>query len=91
MPKSTWSKDGKPLKGVETDQTPEFCKIKLKAVKRPDGGEYELELMNDSGVDKVPITLKVIGKSSKLYLTKVAIEYSVTIKIISITNKITHR
>lgn len=46
---------------LDLSQTPEFCKIELKKAKRGDTGEYELELENDSGKDKVPITIKVIG------------------------------
>ena len=63
LPKPTWTKDGKPLKGAQTDQTPEMCKIKLKKVKREDEGEYELELVNPIGKEKVPVTIKVIGRS----------------------------
>ena len=62
MPKAKWSKDGQPLKGAEFSQTPEMCKIKLKAVKRGDKGDYQLELTNDTGKDKVPITIKIIGQ-----------------------------
>ena len=62
LPKATWTKDGKPIPAAEIDQTPDFAKLKLKAVKRPDQGEYQLELKNDSGTEKVPITIKVIGK-----------------------------
>ena len=61
LPKATWRKNGQKVP-VVMDQTPEFCKVKLKAVKRPDGGEYEMELVNEMGEDKVPITIKVIGK-----------------------------
>ena len=62
LPKATWTKDGKAIPKVDVDQTPDFCKLKLKAVQRPDRGEYQLELVNDSGKETVPITLKVIGK-----------------------------
>ena len=43
-------------------QGEDFAKIKLKKAKRGDAGEYEVELKNDSGTEKVPITIKVIGK-----------------------------
>lgn len=65
LPKPSWTKDGKPLRGAVTDQTPDLCKIKLKKVKREDEGEYELELVNPIGKEKVPITLKVIGRCSR--------------------------
>ena len=64
-----WKKDGKPLdEGPEISQTPDFCKIKLKAAKREDRGEYELELENNVGLASIPITIKVIGKHLKFYL-----------------------
>ena len=66
MPKSTWKKDNKTLAkddNLDLSQTPEFCKILLKKAKRGDTGEYELEMENDSGTDKVPITIKVLGES----------------------------
>ncbi len=64
MPKAIWTKNGKPLNkdDADLDQAPDFCKLKLKKAKREDQGEYVLELQNESGVEKVPITLKVIGK-----------------------------
>ena len=62
MPKATVRKNGQKLSTMELDQTPDFCKIKLKAVKRGDGGDYELELTNEMGTDKVPVTIKVIGQ-----------------------------
>ena len=66
-PKATWTKDGKPVKkliegGPEVSQTPEFAKIKLKAAKRNDAGNYEVELENNVGKAKVPVTIKVIGE-----------------------------
>ncbi len=66
-PKANWTKDGKPVKkpidgGPDTPMTPEFANFKLKAAKRSDAGDYELELENNIGKAKVPITLKVIGK-----------------------------
>ena len=66
-PKATWTKDGKPVKkliegGPEISQTPEFAKIKLKAAKRNDAGEYAVELENNVGKAKVPVIVKVIGK-----------------------------
>lgn len=85
MPKATWRKNGSPLQGAQTDQSPDFCKVKLKAVKRPDCGEYELELTNDCGTVKVPITLKVIGK----YRTKLSnTMHSVTAHRRAITKKV---
>ena len=57
-----WTKNGSPYdKNVEL--TPDFCKIKLKAIERADQGEYVLELENDTGKETVPITIKVIGRS----------------------------
>ena len=67
MPKATVRKNGQKV-ALALDQTPEFCKIKLKAVKRGDGGDYELELANEMGADKVPITIKVVGKCGGLSL-----------------------
>ena len=67
MPKATVRKNGQKV-ALALDQTPEFCKIKLKAVKRGDGGDYELELANEMGADKVPITIKVVGKCGSLSL-----------------------
>ena len=63
MPKAKWRKNGQQVE-VSMDQTPDFCRVKLKAVKRGDSGEYELELKNEMGEDRVPITVKVIGKRS---------------------------
>ena len=67
MPKATVRKNGQKV-ALALDQTPEFCKIKLKAVKRGDGGDYELELANEMGADKVPITIKVVGECGGLSL-----------------------
>ena len=66
MPRASWTKDGQPVKGADVSQTPDLAKIKLKAVKRGDGGEYQLELKNDTGKELVPITLKVIGESTTM-------------------------
>ncbi len=63
-PKATWKKNGKALKpgdGPDTPMTPEFANFKLKAAKREDAGEYELELENGVGKASVPLTIKVIG------------------------------
>lgn len=65
MPKAKWRKNSQQV-DVSMEQTPEFCRLKLKAVKRGDSGEYELELKNEMGEDKVPITVKVIGKYRRL-------------------------
>ena len=71
MPKATWRKNGQKVV-LEMEQTPEFIRVKLKAVRRPDGGEYELELLNEMGLDKVPITIKVIGQWFKIAYFNVA-------------------
>ena len=63
MPKAKWRKNGQQVE-VNMEQTPEFCRVKLKAVKRGESGEYELELKNEMGSDQVPITIKVIGTTS---------------------------
>ena len=66
-PKANWTKDGKSVRkpsdgGPEVSQTPEFAKIKLKAAKRNDAGEYQVEIENNIGKASVPVTIKVIGK-----------------------------
>ena len=73
-PKTTWTKDGKPVRksgdgGPEISQTPEFTKIKLKAAKRNDAGDYNLELENNIGKASVPLTIKVIGKVKSIFKT----------------------
>ncbi|KAK2158172.1 hypothetical protein LSH36_175g03003 [Paralvinella palmiformis] len=65
MPKSKWTKDGKPMEGADASQTPQLCKFKLKNVKRGDRGDYQLELTNESGKQLVPITLMVIDRPDK--------------------------
>ena len=63
MPDMQWSRNGVALKkGSGMEQTPEFCRIQLKAAKRGDTGEYELKLKNSVGTELVPITIKVIGE-----------------------------
>jgi len=63
MPSMKWTRNGQGLgDSAETDQTPEFCRIKLKSPKRGDKGNYELELANSVGKDKVPISINVIGE-----------------------------
>ena len=65
MPSADWSKDGKKLSSgdnIEMMRSPEMCRLKLKSAKRSDRGEYELELKNNSGSVKVPVTIKVLGK-----------------------------
>ena len=63
MPGMKWTKDGKGVGDtVDTDQTPEFCRIKLKSPTRADKGHYELELTNSEGKDTVPISINVVGK-----------------------------
>ena len=65
IPKMTWTKNGvtlKPTSNLDLNQSPDFCKIKLKKAGRGDAGEYQVELENDSGKETVPITIKVIGK-----------------------------
>ena len=63
MPGMKWTKDGKGIgETVDTDQTPEFCRIKLKSPTRADKGNYELELTNSEGKDTVPISINVVGK-----------------------------
>lgn len=63
MPSMHWTKNGEGVgDSVVTDQTPEFCRIKLKSPVRGDKGSYELELVNSVGKDKVPITINVLGK-----------------------------
>ena len=57
-----WKKDGMILPEDEatTQQTPKLCKIKLDKASRKNAGEYELELSNATGKEKIPITIKVI-------------------------------
>ena len=64
MPLMKWTRDGKPIDDG-TEQTPDFAKIKLKAIQRKDEGEYQMELTNDTGKETVPITIKVIGRSTQ--------------------------
>ena len=62
----TWKKNGEPLKPDEAkiSQTPSKVNFKIPSSKRSDAGEYELELENANGCEKVPITLKVLGMVS---------------------------
>ena len=63
MPKANWTKNGNKLPNhIDTTQTPDFTKIKLKKTTRSDAGDYEVELKNNVGTAKVPITIKVVGK-----------------------------
>ena len=64
MPQMVWKKDGLILPADEatTQQTPKLCKIKIDKTTRKNGGEYMLELINSTGKELIPITIKVIGK-----------------------------
>lgn len=64
-----WTKNGSPFTD-NVEQTPDFCKIKLKKTTRADQGEYQCELANDTGKELVPITIKVIGMCLKPHVDR---------------------
>jgi hypothetical protein len=73
QPVAKWSKNGSPVSKAELVTKPDVCKVKMKNMQRGDGGEYLMDVENKSGVDKVPITITVIGKLSLPFRTSVIV------------------